>query len=260
VTGPHAPGTPHSAEHEAIKTESIAQASHGHPLLFSREDNSAACYKLEEATRATSYAALIKPFQTTKNGRDAWLALSNQWAENDKWEAERSNASTRQLLHARQWKGQSNFALEPFVAQHRNAFVSMQAAAKHVTHQLPNQHCQVGYLLDAIQCNDAGLQAAMASINTDQAVNRLENDFEAVAEHLIMQEADTSDATGEEVNVSSFGAKKGTGSSEKTLWHCTTKAECDLLDRAQKDELREWRKGAESKGANGKGKDDPSKN
>jgi hypothetical protein len=67
--GPQAAGAPHSTAHEAIKTEIIARASHGHPLL--REDNLAVYYKLEEATRATSYAVSIKPFQRAKNGRDA---------------------------------------------------------------------------------------------------------------------------------------------------------------------------------------------
>ena len=180
--GPQAAiGTPHSAEHEAIETELIVLASHGH-LLF-REDNSAVYYKLEEATRATSYAASIKLYQRTKNGREAWLALSSQYAGKDKWEAEIK--CHEQLLHTRMWKGQSNFTLERFIAQHRNAFVSMQAAAKHVTYQLPNEHSQVGYLLDAIQCNDAGLQAVMASAKTYQAINGLRNDFEAAATHLL---------------------------------------------------------------------------
>jgi hypothetical protein len=73
-----------------------------------------------------------------------------------------------QLMHTRTWKGQSNFTLERFIAQHRNASVSMQAAAEHVMYQIPNSHSRVGYLLDAIQCSDAGLQAAMANIKTDQ--------------------------------------------------------------------------------------------
>ena len=131
-------------------------------------------------------------------------------------------------MHTRQWKGQSNFTLERFIAQHRNAFVSMQVAAEHVTYQIPNSHSRVGYLLDAIQCSDAGLQAAMADIKTDQA--GLRNDFEATASFLLPYDpvqkrrndhgtkrgpADISDATGEEayVNVSSFGTKKGNGSS-----------------------------------------------
>ena len=141
-------------------------------------------YKLERATRAATYTASIKPFQQSKNGRDAWLTLSNQYAGNDKWEAEIKGHE--QLLHTPWWKGQTNFTLERFIAQHRNAFVSMQAAAKHVMYQLPNEHIsRVGYLLDAIQCNDAGLQAAMASIKTDQAANGMHNSFEASATYLL---------------------------------------------------------------------------
>ena len=263
--GIQATGAPHSTEHEAIETELIARASHGHALF--REDNSSVYYKLEEATRATSYAASIKPYQRTKNGREAWLALSNQYAGKDKWEAEIKRHE--QLLHTREWKGQSNFTLERFIAQHRNAFVSMQAAAEHITYQLPNEHSRVGYLLDAIQCSDAGLQAAMASIKTDQDVNGLRNNFEAAATHLLPYDpvqkkrvdhagskrgsADISDATGEEANISSFGSKKGNGSTGVPLrYH--TKAEYDLLDKGQKDELREWRKNAASKGPKQKGK------
>jgi hypothetical protein len=129
LIGAQAPGAPHSAEHAATETEPIDRASHGHALF--REDNSAVHCKLEEATRATTHAALIKRFQRTKNGRDAWLALSNQCAGDDKWEAKIKRHE--QLLHTREWKGQSNFNLERFIAQHRNAYVFMQAAAKHVT-------------------------------------------------------------------------------------------------------------------------------
>jgi hypothetical protein len=108
-----------------------------------RDDN-----LLEQATRATSYAASIKPFQRTKNGRDAWLALTNQYAGKDKWESKITRHE--QLLHTRMWKGQSNFPLDKSIAQHRNAFVSLQAASEHVTYQLPNEHSRVGFLLTAI--------------------------------------------------------------------------------------------------------------
>jgi hypothetical protein len=74
---------PHSEEHGSIKDKLIVLATHTHPLY--REDNSAVYYLLEEATRATSYAASIKPFQRTRNGRDAWHA--SQYAGKDKWEA-----------------------------------------------------------------------------------------------------------------------------------------------------------------------------
>jgi len=69
-----------------------------------REDNLSVYYKLEEeAMRVTSYAASIKPYQRTKNGRDAWLALASQYAGKDKWEAEIKHHE--QLLHTRMWKG-----------------------------------------------------------------------------------------------------------------------------------------------------------
>jgi hypothetical protein len=179
--GAQAAGTPHSVQHEAIDAEMIARASHGHPLF--REDNSSVYYKLEEAMRATSYAASIKPYQRTKNGRDAWLALFNQYAGKDKWEAEIKHHE--QLMHTRTLKGQSYFTFERFIAQHRNAFVSMQAAAELVTYQIPNSHSRVGYLLDAIQCSDAGLQAAMVNIKTDQGETGLQNNFEATASFLL---------------------------------------------------------------------------
>jgi hypothetical protein len=43
---------------------------------------------LDEATRTTAYAASIKPFKRRKDERGALLALLEQYAGNDKWEAE----------------------------------------------------------------------------------------------------------------------------------------------------------------------------
>jgi hypothetical protein len=252
VIGTIATGAPHSGEHEAIEIELTARASHVHPLY--REDNSTVYYKLEEATRATSYAASIKPFQRHKNGRGAWLALSTQYAGKDKWEAEIKRHE--QLLHTRLWKGQSNFTLDRFIAHHRNAFVSMQAAAEHITYQLPNEHSRVGYLLDAIQCSDAGLQAAMASIKTDQDPDGLRNNFESAATHLLPYDpvqkkrsdhaggkrgaADISDVTHEEADISAFGAKKGIGKTGVHLRYHPSN-EYQKLTNDQKNELREWR-------------------
>ena len=174
-------GQPHSAEHESVENELVARASHAHALF--RDDNSAVYHKLEEATRTTPYAASIKPFQRGKDGRGAYLALRNQYAGRDKWEAEIRKQEN--LLHTRVWKGQSNFSLEAFISQHRNAYVSMEACAQHVQYQLPNEHSRVGFLLDAIQNSDAGLQAAMASIRTDDGNGGKRNDFEAAASYLL---------------------------------------------------------------------------
>ena len=61
----------------------------------------------------------------------------------------------------------------------------MSACAEHVQYQLPNKHSRVGFLIDAIQCADAGLQAAMASVKTDNGPNGLRNNFEKAVSHLL---------------------------------------------------------------------------
>ena len=72
-----------------------------------------------------------------------------------------------------------SFPLEGFIAQHRNAYISMQQCAEHVKYQLPNQHICVQYL------PDPGLQAAVASICTDNGVQGMHNKFKATATHLL---------------------------------------------------------------------------
>ena len=91
-----APNQPHSTEHGSVEGELIARASHTHALF--RDGNSVVYYHLEEATRGTSYAASIKPFQRGKDGRGAWKALTSQYAGKDKWEAEIKHQE--QLLHS----------------------------------------------------------------------------------------------------------------------------------------------------------------
>jgi hypothetical protein len=59
----------------------------------------------------------------------------------------------------------------------------MEACAEHVQYQFPCQHSRVGFLLDAIQSNDAGLQAAI--VRTDDGPNGMRNDFEGAATHLL---------------------------------------------------------------------------
>ena len=82
-------------------------------------------------------------------------------------------------------EGQLNFPLEGFIAQHRNAFMSMQQCPEHIAYQLPNELTRVGYLLEGIQCSDPGLQAAMASMRTDDGANGMRSDFERAVAHLL---------------------------------------------------------------------------
>ena len=115
--GVMAHGTPHSAEHESIEEELRARASHTGSSFT--KDNELVYYFLEEATRGTSYNASVKPFgySRKKDGRAAWFALTKQYCGKDKWEAEIKKHE--QVIHSRIWKGQSNFPLEKFIAQHR---------------------------------------------------------------------------------------------------------------------------------------------
>jgi hypothetical protein len=131
----------------------------------------------------------------------------------------------------------------------------MQAAAEHITYQLPNEHSRVGHLLDAIQSSSAGLQAAKASIKTDQDPDSLRNNFEAAATHLLPYDlvqrkrsdhaggkrgaADISDVTHDEADISAFGANKGIGKTGVHLRYYPS-AEYQKLTNGQKDELREW--------------------
>ena len=181
VVLPLAHDLPHSELHGSVEDELVARASHTHQLF--KDDLSQVYYYLEEATRGTSYAASIKPYQRSKNGRESWQALIRQYAGEDKWDAEILKQDN--LLHTSQWKGQSNFSLERFIAQHRNAFVSMRQCAEHVSFQLPNEQTRVKYLLDAIHCNDAPLQAAMALVRNDTDPNGKMNSFEAAASYLL---------------------------------------------------------------------------
>ena len=250
---------PHSEEHGSVEGDLVARASHVHPLY--RDDNSAVYYFLEEATRGTSYAASLKPYQRAKDGRGAYFSLQNQYAGRDKWETELKRQD--QLLHTRTWKGQSNFSLEKFIAQHRNAYVSMTQCAEHVDFQLPNEHTRVGYLLDAIETNDAGLQAAIAQVRTDEAPNGKRNNFELTASYLLPydpvakkrtagqkrdREADVGDVTADVGSTSKgFGTKSGVGKTGVHLrYH--THAEYQKLSSEERTELREWRESQKEKG------------
>lgn len=128
-----------------------------------RDDNAKVYYLLEEATRSTAYAASIKPLQRAKDGRGAWRALVTQYAGEDMWRA--LVKSSEEVMHNRKWRGNNNIALEQFVGQHRNAFVTLSQCAEHLLYQLPNESTRVAYLMDNIECSDAPLQAAMALVH-----------------------------------------------------------------------------------------------
>ena len=138
------PNKPHSMETGSVEGDLVLMASHSDPNY--KEDNAKVYFYLEEALRGSIYAASLKTYQRNKDGRSALISIRNQYAGKDKWEAELRKQDD--LIHNRKWRAQSSFSLEKFISQHRNAFVSMQQCAQHVTFQLPNEYTRVGYLLE----------------------------------------------------------------------------------------------------------------
>ena len=127
----------------------------------------------------------------------------------------------------------------------------MQASAEHVQYQLPNEHSRVGFLLEVIQCSDPGIQAAMASIKTNNGPEGMRNNFEATAAHLLPYDP--------VAKKRSSGQKRGSAqiSSVMDPSPTTTKkltigktgvhlryyktGEYRNLTNEQKEELKEWR-------------------
>ncbi len=101
--------------------------------------------------------------------------------------------------------------------------MQLQAASEHIEYQLPNEHSRVGYLLDGIQNNDPGLQAAMANVRSSKGPGEMRGSFEQTVAHILPYDpvakkrvsgtkrgpGEISDVTGDakDANVSSFGAK-----------------------------------------------------
>ena len=127
----------------------------------------------------------------------------------------------------------------------------MQASAKYVQYQLPNEHSRVGFLLEAIQWPDPGLQVAMASIKTDNGLEGMRNNFESSAVNLLPYDSvakkrssgykrfptqisslmEVSDATTKKPSIGKTGVH--------LCYH--KNSEYRTLKQAQKDKLSEWR-------------------
>ena len=252
-----ATGKPFSEEHGSVEAELIARASHNHALF--RDDNAKLYHHIEEATRGTVYAASIQPFQKTKAGKEAWEAITSQFAGDDKWD--KLLKDQEEIIHKRKWQGNGSFRLENFVAQHRNAFVLLTQCSQRVDYQLPNDMTRVKYLLDAIETTDSQLQANIALVRADKGVNGKMRSFEKAAAFIVpacpvarrktitkKQRADISEVdtnTEKEANVDSVDKTKPKpkpckGKTGVELRFYARKA-YNALTQEQKDELAEWR-------------------
>ena len=147
--------------------------------------------------------------------------------------------------------------LDRFTEKHRNAYISMQQCAEHISYQLPNQRTRVGYLLDAIQCPDPELQAALAGVRKDDSPDGLtgmRNDFESTVAYVLpsdpvarKKKSNTNKNATADIG-STTGIKAGIGKTGVEMrYH--KRSEYGKLTTEQRHELREWRETAEGKKA-----------
>jgi len=120
----------------------------------------------------------------SKNGRQAYNTLIAQHAGEDKWVKELK--SQESFLKTRVWKGNSAFSLEMFIVQHRAGYILIQQCSEHVVFQLPDEPTRVPLLMEAIQCSDPNLIAAIAHVRADKTgVNAKRNNFEACVAYIL---------------------------------------------------------------------------
>jgi hypothetical protein len=108
---------------------------HDHPVYD--DDNHAIFDMLHDSLQGTTFGATINPYKKKKDGRKAWLALLNQHAGQDHWDAEVKRENSFLTSHI--WKGNGNVTLAKHVAKHRNSYTSLETCALHVDYQLPNE-------------------------------------------------------------------------------------------------------------------------
>ena len=89
--------TCYTEDARSLKEKLIKRASHCH-LLFKVGKATVHCV-LKDATKSTVYCASIKPFQSKKDGRNAWLSIVKKIPEitngNDNWICQNDASTSR---------------------------------------------------------------------------------------------------------------------------------------------------------------------
>ena len=253
---PLATNRPHTTENGSAAADLVAHATHDHPLF--NKDNHQVHFELDKALRTTVHSSSLKPYQRTKDGRGACQSTVLQCAGNDKWESELKRCNA--LLTTGVWKGNTNFKSESFVNQHRVAFINVRRCAEHVPFQLPLETTRVSCLLNAIECKDPELQAAIANVRMDNDKNGKLNNFKLAATHLAPRdpvarkrksgtkrpqaEVSTVETTHHNSNKNKKPRIGVTG--VELRFHKAN--ECRALNKLQKSELHEWRQKTQQKG------------
>ena len=99
----------------------------------------------------------------------------------------------------------------------------MKAASDHVNHQLPNEHTRVTHLLEAIENDDAALQAAIVSVEADVGTSAAgvpgkRDDFELAAAHLLPKDPVAKKRVSQKRPVAELSDVSGAPGGEKRRW------------------------------------------
>ncbi len=232
-------GQPHSASGGSILADLTSRLSHA-SALYARDD-AAIFSALEEATRGTKYANAIKPYESRRDGRSAYLALLSNHAGDDKWDAIWETAET--YVTSKKWDGSGSIKLEDHIDRCRASYVDMESAAQHVNHQQPTEYTKVKYFLSSIEgCSDPGIQAAISAIR--QPTNNMLNSFQRCIEHIrpvCPVSKRMKKRKNAQISATDVTPKSGIGKTGVELRYHKDD-EWWSLTEDQRDEVRAWRK------------------
>ena len=223
--------------------ELIAYCPHKGPGFD--EDNATLLSILQEMTKDTSYVSSITPHVRRRNGRAAYLALSQHNMGNVRFQKLVDDAE--ELVTRRIWDGRNTrYILETHIARHRDAYNDMVQASQYITYNLPDNRTRVNRLLNSITSNDTAVVSAKTQI---LASSQFEHNFEAAAEFLMKccgKKANPKGHNSHRISAVRNGGKQkrdnncDKGSTGVALrYH--TKQEYFKLKPEQKKELKEWR-------------------
>ena len=243
VPSPLLANRPYSEENGSVANESVARASHDHPLFS--DDNAEVQEFLEEAYVGTHVHPTLKSFSRRKDGRSSWLAILEQFMSEERWREELKRQET--ITTTRRWKGNSNYSLEKHGAVHRNAKITHFNASLGPVKgsQVPEERKFCERFIDSIYCNDPTLLAALANVRKDDGPEGMMNNFEKMLAYLIpccpvAKNRKNSPNNNIQAQVSAFELKKGKGKTGVDFRFYSDK-EYQELTPAQRKELKEHR-------------------
>ena len=83
----------------------------------------------------------IKPFERSRNGRGAYLAVMANHAGDDKWD--RIIETAEAYVQKKKWDGTSGVTLEYHIDKLKASYIDLEAGATHVPYTVPNARTHV---------------------------------------------------------------------------------------------------------------------